>query len=252
MMAGNLSVWLQTYLGGVVLSNEKRSLQPHWENVRGDLLLFVGDSLQAELARAYHFSRMITVSCLDQQSIDTYSSNTICANYDELPIAQASMSAVFLPHILEFSKAPKKVLTEAKAVLQPEGTLIIVGFNPFSLFGLRKMFSRRKKAIAPWSGKFRSLWKLKKWLREMNFDTVNQSYTFYDLPINNGKTLKWLKWFKWISWVFKFCAPMVGGIYIISARKKTLGITPVKMKWQKIQEVVGNTMAKPVTRRSAQ
>ena len=43
-----------------------------------------------------------------------------------------------MPHILEFADEPHQVLREVERVLVPEGHLVITGFNPASLWGLRQ------------------------------------------------------------------------------------------------------------------
>jgi SAM-dependent methyltransferase len=57
---------------------------------------------------------------------------------EQLPIASQSLDLVALPHLLEFSAHPHQVLREAERVLRPEGRLLIAGFNPLSLWGLRR------------------------------------------------------------------------------------------------------------------
>jgi ubiquinone/menaquinone biosynthesis C-methylase UbiE len=49
---------------------------------------------------------------------------------------------VVLPHTLEFSADPHHVLREVERVLVPEGRVVISGFNPASLWGLRQGRSR--------------------------------------------------------------------------------------------------------------
>ena len=57
------------------------------------------------------------------------------ARCHELPIATQSIDLVVLPHVLEFADEPHQILREVDRVLMPEGRLVIVGFNPWSLWG---------------------------------------------------------------------------------------------------------------------
>jgi SAM-dependent methyltransferase len=59
-------------------------------------------------------------------------------DYTALPFAAASLDLVVLPHVLEFASNPHQVLREVERVLVPEGQVVIAGFNPLSLFGLRR------------------------------------------------------------------------------------------------------------------
>ena len=58
--------------------------------------------------------------------------------YEELPFATHSIDLVVMPHILEFAEDPHQVLREVERVLVPEGHVVITGFNPASLWGLRQ------------------------------------------------------------------------------------------------------------------
>ena len=59
-------------------------------------------------------------------------------DYCDLPFASQSIDLVVLPHVLEFSKEPHQILREVERVLIPEGQVIICGFNPVSMWGVRQ------------------------------------------------------------------------------------------------------------------
>ena len=67
------------------------------------------------------------------------------AKCHELPIATQSIDLVLLPHVLEFAEEPHAVLREVDRVMMPEGRLVIVGFNPWSLWGMRSALGLRRK-----------------------------------------------------------------------------------------------------------
>ena len=91
----------------------------------------------------------------------------ICAA-TQLPLASHSMDLVVLPHVLEFSEHPHQILREAERVLRPEGQIVISGFNPLSLWGMKRLlgvtFGRSDSAEFPWRGRFIGLLRLKDWL----------------------------------------------------------------------------------------
>ena len=62
--------------------------------------------------------------------------------YEELPFATHSIDLVVMPHILEFTEDPHQVLREVERVLVPEGHVVITGFNPASLWGVRQYLTR--------------------------------------------------------------------------------------------------------------
>lgn len=53
---------------------------------------------------------------------------------DRLPVASDSVDVVLLLHTLDFYPDPHQTLREVERVLIPEGRLIVVGFNPWSLW----------------------------------------------------------------------------------------------------------------------
>ena len=84
----------------------------------------------------------------------------------DFPFESKSLDLVILPHALEFSPEPHQTLREAARVLIPEGQLIICGFNPLSLWGLRQKVGRMTGAhFLPRHGEFISLRRMKDWLK---------------------------------------------------------------------------------------
>jgi SAM-dependent methyltransferase len=90
------------------------------------------------------------------------------ADFQDLPIAGNSADLVLLPHTLEFTDYPHQILREVARVLRPEGQVIIASFNPWSLWGARRVFGRRQRY--PWSGRFINLMRMKDWLALLGLD----------------------------------------------------------------------------------
>ena len=61
----------------------------------------------------------------------------------------ASLDLVVLPHALELARDPHLTLREVERVLVPEGRVVIVGFNPASLWGTAA--APRAHAAAAWA-----------------------------------------------------------------------------------------------------
>tara|TARA_R110002110_G_scaffold14698_1_gene67647 strand:+ start:73083 stop:73898 length:816 start_codon:yes stop_codon:yes gene_type:complete len=61
----------------------------------------------------------------------------------ELPLDSDSVDAVIAHHSLEFAINPHQVLREIQRVLTPQGQLLLIGFNPYSLMGLNAMIRGR-------------------------------------------------------------------------------------------------------------
>ena len=145
----------------------------------------------------------------------------------ELPFAGASIDLLVLPHVLEFSAHPHQVLREVERVLVPEGSVVITGFNPYSLWGIR-----RKVACAesfPWTGQYLSLPRLKDWLTLLSLETQAGAFGCYAPAVSERK---WLE-----RWAFMDKAgdrwwPIAGGVYMVQAIKRVRGMRLIMPNWR--------------------
>jgi len=144
----------------------------------------------------------------------------------ELPFDSDSIDLVVLPHVLEFSENPHQVLREVVRVLRPEGSLIISGFNPRSLWGLHRALGRRNGY--PWQGNFIALPRLKDWLALLGFEVAGGNFAVYAPPFNSSK---WLERFAFMDKVGKRWWKVRGGIYFLHAIKRVHGMRLIKPKW---------------------
>src|SRR5258708_26660199 len=86
----------------------------------------------------------------------------------QLPLASQSIDLLALPHVLEFSAKPHAILREAERVLMPEGSIVISGLNPLSLWGAARALRCERRQV-PWCGRFIGLLRLKDWLALLGF-----------------------------------------------------------------------------------
>lgn len=162
---------------------------------------------------------------------------------EALPFDTKSVGLVILPHVLEFSADPHQVLRETARVLVPEGHAVIVGFNPFSLWGLRRVLGLGRGS-APWTGKFYRLTRVKDWLALLDFEVTRGEMLYYRPPLASARLRDKLKSLeaagdRW--W------PMLAGAYVLVGRKRELGMTPlVPARFRRRNLVPG--LAEPVVR----
>ena len=69
----------------------------------------------------------------------------------QLPFAANSIDLVVMPHVLEFYDDPHQILREVERILIPEGQIVLTGFNPYSLWGLRRRLPG-SGGMFPWQG----------------------------------------------------------------------------------------------------
>jgi hypothetical protein len=90
-----------------------------------------------------------------------------------LPIQTESVDLIILPHLLEFDTHRFQTMREVERVLAPEGDLIILSFNPWSLWLRSQYLWDKKLADSWWQGHFISRSRLLDWLKLLNFEVKN-------------------------------------------------------------------------------
>lgn len=162
---------------------------------------------------------------------------------ESLPLDTKSADVVLLPHTLDFCRDPHQVLREVSRVLRPEGSVVILGFNPISLWGFRRFIASRPRT-APWCGKFFRLSRIKDWLELLDFDTTHGMMLYYRPPVQNEGVMHRLHFLdkmgdRW--W------PMMAAVYLVVAKKRVLGVTPLPVSW-KTKRVAGQVATQPTVR----
>ena len=162
---------------------------------------------------------------------------------DSLPFAKNEFDGVVVHHTLERLSDPRAGLREAARVLAPGGRLIIVGFNPISLFGLRRGYAKwldddlsHRRFINPI--------RLFDWLELLGLSLeAKPEYLEYGLPfgankggpfgarfVRNGASVELLR-----QWIRRL---PLGGVLAITAVKRALPMTLLQAKTQR-----GNRLA---------
>ena len=105
-----------------------------------------------------------------------YDDTKILADFSTLPLATESIDLLVAHHIFEFISDPHEFLREVDRVLIPEGTLIVIAFNPISYQGLFKLFQLHGRANPPWCGNFYTPFRVKDWLSVLGFKVKEVRY----------------------------------------------------------------------------
>jgi SAM-dependent methyltransferase len=150
--------------------------------------------------------------------------------FDALPFPNASIDLVVLPHALELARDPHHTLREVERVLVPEGRVVITGFNPASLWGLRQRaghlrrgmgFGRDQPLYLPSGGEFLGYWRLRDWLRLLGFEVEAGRFGCWRPPLH---TEGWLQRFEWMDRVGDRWWPVLGAVYFVVAVKRVRGM----------------------------
>ncbi|MDY6992223.1 MAG: methyltransferase domain-containing protein, partial [Pseudomonadota bacterium] len=127
--------WFQTPLGQRLLAAEVSTLQQILPQLFGYHLLQISAIGNGQLLESSRITHRCILTHSPDYPLHHYYSH-VCALAEILPFSQDSLDVVILPHILEFEDNPHKVLREIQRILIPEGHVVLLGFNPFSLWGI--------------------------------------------------------------------------------------------------------------------
>jgi len=163
-----LSQWLASARGRRLLNLEERELQRVLPDLFGRHFLQIGNWGEGQrlLASADMLHRAVlgTVGDADTQAV---------IQPESLPVMSKSVDAVLLPHTLEFSPSPHILLREVDRILTDRGRLLILGFNPWSIWGLRRKLGLSLNAFPP-GARFYGTGRLGDWLELLDFEVSEQ------------------------------------------------------------------------------
>ena len=146
----------------------------------------------------------------------------------QLPLASQSIDLLALPHVLEFSAQPHALLREAERVLRAEGSIVISGFNPLSLWGAARALGWERRQV-PWCGRFIGLLRLKDWLALLGFELTGGRFGCYAPPFSQRR---WLERFSFMEKAGDRWWPICGAVYVVRAIKRNLGMRLVMPEWR--------------------
>ena len=156
--------------------------------------------------------------CSEQLANNHYVVSNSCA----LPFPERSQNIIILPHTLDFCNNPHEVLRQVNQILEPEGCLVVIGFNQYSIYGGIRLI-RKNQQIMPWNGKYYRVGRVQDWLSLLGFDLVGAGMIAYQPPFQSEK---WRLHLAFIEKAGDRWWPGFGGIYIIVGRKREMAVTP--------------------------
>jgi len=214
-----LAQWYATSLGQSISESISDELQPLLRDVFGYQGLQVGNLVPGlHLLESAGLQRHLILDAPGNEA-------DIHGNVLSLPVATDTMKAVAFFHTLDFCDDPHQALREADRVLTDDGQLIIIGFNPYSAFGLRHALTawRRRE---PWNGRFYARHRVGDWLSVLNYRIMDSQAMFIRPPINSERLLRRLGKLERLQ---RFMS-LVGGVYVMRARKQTLPMTMMRQR----------------------
>jgi SAM-dependent methyltransferase len=236
------SNWFSSPLGKRVFVAEEEQMQVILPDLFGYHILQYGYSAESNYLGTSRIADK-TILFLDNAEIKT-ELKAIHTSAEELPVAADSIDVIVLPHILEYSKDAHKLLREMERVLIGEGHVVIIGINPLSLWGIWNLFLCWWGEM-PWSGRLISIPRIKDWLSLLDFEVEKTKCFFFSPPLRNQNLLKKLLPLERFG---RYCWPILGGLYIVVAKKRVIPLNPIKMHWRAKRNIIGAGVVEPTTR----
>ncbi|RKP50673.1 class I SAM-dependent methyltransferase [Trinickia fusca] len=156
---------------------------------------------------------------------------TVWCDFLDLPFEAQSVDLIVMPHTLEFTRDPHRLLREAERVLMPEGQLIILGFNSLSLWGARQSFGKMAgRPFVPAAHDLIAFTRIKDWIKLLGFELERGRFGCYRPPLAHEP---WLSRFAFMEQAGDRWWPIFGAAYMVTAVKRVRGmhlVGPIKAK----------------------
>jgi SAM-dependent methyltransferase len=160
----------------------------------------------------------------------------LVTDFEALPFGANSLDLVVLPHTLELSLDPHATLREVERVLVPEGRVVICGFNPASLWGLRQQRAQLYRQLGfgelflPDAGDFIGYRRMRDWLRLLSFEVESGRFGIYRPAVRSEA---WLERCRWFDSAGERWWPIFGAVYFLAAVKRVRGLRLLSTEWRR-------------------
>jgi SAM-dependent methyltransferase len=232
----NLKDWLATPLGEALLLQEARVVEEALDGIFGEYCLQLG--LWGETRTFQRYSRTQRCSVIAESAEGGPSA---VGALHRLPVESDSVDAVLLPHTLDYCDRQHAVLREVDRVLRSDGHVVVLGFKPFGLWGLRRLIPGA--GMPPGADSLVSERRLRDWLQLLDMRIQAVSHYFFRWPLPGNKARGSAKWERrGQAWW-----PELAACYMLTAQKRVSTLTPVRPLWRTKPKVVTG-LAEPTAR----
>lgn len=181
-----------------------------------------GDTLFGTLPHKHKF---ILSSVIDEKA-------ACQCDYKALPLPSGTLDTVLLHHVLDFSPEPHRLLIESARIVSAGGYIIIVGFNPFSVFGVSKWVAGLITRQQIWRHNSLRRARLIDWLQLIGFQPVACETGQCGGLIDRQSQLRTAE--RALEWLRQRISR--GAFYVVVARKQAAPLTPTRHAvWQTVK-----------------
>ncbi|MDJ0940746.1 MAG: class I SAM-dependent methyltransferase [Woeseiaceae bacterium] len=233
--------WLGTPLGESLLAQEARVVEEAFDGIFGEECLQLGHWGDPKGFLKFSRTQRSTLIAEETWEGETGRIAVAIGQLHKLPVIDDSVDCVLLPHTLDYSDRPHAVLREVHRVLRPNGHLVLLGFRPGGLWGLRRLVPGA--GLPPGAEHMISDRRLRDWLKllDMRIHGLTRYFFRWPLPGLKGQASP-----VWESRGRRWW-PELSACYMLSAQKRISTLTPVRPVWSKKPKVVAG-LVEPSTR----
>ena len=223
-----LAEWAQSSLGQSLFSIEQNALQKYLPALHGETAVQIAlpgiPPMLDSSAIVHKFLLVDGQPGSPDNELITAGNQILYASTDYvLPFDSSSVDLCLLPHMLDFAINPHNLLRECKESLVSGGHLLILGFNPYSLWGARKIFSRQP----PWNGNNFTVYRIRDWLSLLDFHICGGMMLYYSPPVQNPRLRGR---FTFMEKAGDRWWPMLAAAYLLVAQKRDVGMTVIDFR----------------------
>lgn len=214
-----LEIWYAKHHGGELRTRIQQRIQPLLDRAFGYHILQMGPLPDSSLLETSPINHRIHATAGPASGVSLF------CHGDELPLESDSVDMLVALHALEFDPHPHGSLREMQRVLRPQGHLLIVGFNPYSLLGFSQYLRGFRRSSLWHRHRPVSLHRLTDWLHLVDCELESIQH-LYPLPMpalgrNNARVRKLVDRVDAFGARHKLPA---GSLYIAHAIKQIAGI----------------------------
>lgn len=220
--------WLETEASSRLLGLESSWLQNKVARFSGLNLMYQGLDRDNELLKASPARHCFRMGLPWQQGVvpaDAWMSS------NEWPLSEGAVDVVVMQHSLDFTRRPHQVIREATRVIVPNGYLVLIGFNPISLWGGAQKLMPFASEM-PWVANAVSANRLCDWLTLLDFSIHSHETMGHVGPL----TFLPRRFCQRVDSVLAGSPMMLGNCYMIVAQKTVAGMTSIRNKYWTMPE----------------
>jgi len=230
-----LGAWYETPAGGRLLETEVQAIDEALANLFGYHLLQIGCPSSRDLLSATRIRHVIRMAREPHSSGENQRAG-LFGRPEMIPVLSDSIDVVLLPHTLDLSNDAHSVLREVDRILIPEGHVVIVGFNPWSAWGLRQALRGRRRRERD-GFHARGAVRIQDWLALLGIETCCVRHFFFRPPLASDGVVSRLDFLERLGSRF---FPKLGSAYLLVGKKRVTTLSVIKPRWRQSKPILAD------------